>query len=263
MWADAVAWLLAPVLRWQVRQVRRRARQLPEAQGHRQGVAGTGRVRLRLLIVGDSSAAGVGATTQAQALSGRLGEALAQRLEGAVVWQVIARRGDSTADSVRAVSQATLGPADVLVTTVGLADLMDGVPPARWLQRLDRLGRVAARRAGVHHALHCGLPPLRGHPLPNPLRRVLAHRQRRYDAALARWTAQGGARSWLPYPFEPSPSADSVLMAEDGLHPGPAVYALWAQQLAQEIATAIVPRLPETTPTRAVRRAPGAPFTPR
>ena len=39
-------------------------------------------------------------------------------------------------------------------------------------------------------------------------------------------------------------------MAEDGFHPGPAVYALWAEQLAGMIANEIVPRLPETTPTR-------------
>ena len=252
MLADLAALLLAPLVGWQVAGVRRRSEELPEAQGHREGVSGTGRVKLRVLIVGDSSAAGVGARTQAQALSGRLGEARSQRLEGAVVWQVVARRGDTTADSVRALERLALRPADVMVTTVGLSDLIDRVPTSRWLRALDRLDRAAARRAGVRHVVHCGLPPVQSYPLPEPLRWVLAHGQRRYNRALAHWVTQWPDRSWLPIPFENELGADSVLMAGDGLHPGPAVYALWAEQLAQEISAVIVPGLPDTTPTRAL-----------
>ena len=97
---------LAPVLLWQGRQVRRNALRLPEAEGPREGVAGTGKVCLRVLIVGDSSAAGVGAKNQTQALAGRLSEALSQRLGGAVVWQLIARSGDTTRVSLNAVRKS-------------------------------------------------------------------------------------------------------------------------------------------------------------
>ena len=41
-----------------------------------------------------------------------------------------------------------------------------------------------------------------------------------------------------------------TLMAEDGFHPGPAIYALWAEQLAGKISSEICPLLPRTTPTR-------------
>jgi lysophospholipase L1-like esterase len=247
---EVARFFLSPLVRWQARQVRLRAAQLPEAQGNREGVSGVGRVRLRVLIVGDSSAAGVGAHTQAQALSGRLGEALSQRLGGAVVWQVVARRGDTTRDSIHALERMSLRPADVMVTTVGLSDLLGQVPPGRWLEQLDRLDRAAARRAGVHHIVHCGLPPMRSYPLPNPLRWVLGNGQQRYNQALAAWVERWPERWWLPIPFENQLASDSVLMAEDGFHPGPAVYALWAEQLAGMISSKIVPRLPETTPTR-------------
>ncbi|HEX3139841.1 MAG TPA: SGNH/GDSL hydrolase family protein, partial [Rhizobacter sp.] len=43
---------LLPVLLWQGRQVRRSALRLPEAEGPREGVAGSGKVCLRVLIVG-------------------------------------------------------------------------------------------------------------------------------------------------------------------------------------------------------------------
>ena len=60
---------LSPLLIWQGRQVRREAPRLPEATGPRLGLAGMERhsgamPRLRVLIVGDSSGAGVGAATQ-------------------------------------------------------------------------------------------------------------------------------------------------------------------------------------------------------
>ncbi len=244
------SWLLAPILHWQGRKVRQRARDIPEAEGSRQGVTGIGKVCLRILIVGESSAAGVGARTQAQALAGRLSEALSQRLGGAVVWQLVARRGDTTRDALLALRTQSLHPADVMVTALGLNDVLEQVSPRRWLNRLDRLDRLVAKRAGVHHVVHSGLPPVHSFLLPNPLRWILGMQARRYNQALADWVKAWPERWWLPLPFENEPSSDSVLMAEDGFHPGPAVYALWAEQLANMISHDIVPLLPQTTPTR-------------
>ncbi|MCR5885558.1 SGNH/GDSL hydrolase family protein [Rhizobacter sp. J219] len=255
----AIKFLLVPVLLWQGRQVRRDALRLPEAEGPREGVAGTGKVRLRILIVGDSSAAGVGAKNQIQALAGRLSEALSQRLHGAVVWQLIARSGDSTRTSLAAVRKLSLHPADVMVTALGLNDVVSQVPVARWLAQLDKLDRAATRRAGIKHVVHTGIPPVHAFPLlPNPLRWVLGTDAQAYNQALSAWTEQWPERWWLPVPIEPDippPGNDSsVLMAEDGFHPGPAAYAMWAEQLAGMIVREIVPRLPATLPTRRKRR---------
>jgi lysophospholipase L1-like esterase len=243
--------LLSPLLLWQGARVRRLALRLPEAEGSREGVAGTGRVRLRVLIVGDSSAAGVGAPTQGQALAGRLSEALSQRLGGAVVWQLVAHTGDTTRDALIALESAALHPADVMVTALGVNDVISQVPVRRWLAQLDELDRVAVQRAGVRHIVHSGVPPIHSFPLlPNPLRWVLGRDARRFNRALSVWIKRWPERWWLPVPFENERVSDSILMAEDGFHPGPAVYALWAEQLAGMIATELAPRLPATTPTR-------------
>jgi lysophospholipase L1-like esterase len=141
---NAAKLALLPLLVWQGRQVRRKATRLPEAEGPREGVAGTGKVCLRVLIVGDSSAAGVGVDNQTQALAGRLSEALSQRLGGSVVWQLIARSGDTTAQSLAALRTLSLHPADVMVTALGLNDVVAQVPPRRWLKRLNELNHAAA-----------------------------------------------------------------------------------------------------------------------
>jgi lysophospholipase L1-like esterase len=108
----------------------------------------------------------------------------------------------------------------------------------------------------VKHIVHSGVPPLQIFPLlPNPLRWVLASDAQRYNRLLAAWVRRTPDRWWLPLPIEedePLPDT-SVLMAEDGFHPGPALYALWAEQLAGMISREIVPRLPETLPTRRTR----------
>ena len=65
---------LSPVLLFQAVQLRRRALRLPEADGPRDGIAGDGPV-LRILIIGDSSAAGV-----AQ-IDARRGEAIKRKIE--------------------------------------------------------------------------------------------------------------------------------------------------------------------------------------
>lgn len=62
---------LAPVLLWQGRNVRRSTLRLPEAAGVRYGQVGRGPA-LRILLLGDSSAAGVGVSQQEQALAGQL-----------------------------------------------------------------------------------------------------------------------------------------------------------------------------------------------
>ncbi|MDH5538297.1 MAG: SGNH/GDSL hydrolase family protein [Rhizobacter sp.] len=242
---------LTPLLLWQGHGVRKRALRLPEAQGGRVGVAGTGPVCLRVLIVGDSSAAGVGAATQSQALAGRLSDALAQRLRGAVAWQLVAQTGHTTRDAVDALKRLPLHPADVMVTALGVNDVVAQVSSRRWLADLDKLNWLAHQRAGVRCSVHSSVPPMQSFPLlPQPLRWVLGEDARRFNRALATWVAGRTDRLMLPLPFADQLARPGNLMAEDGFHPGPAIYALWAEQLAGKISGEIVPRLPRTTPTR-------------
>src|SRR5882757_272104 len=89
---------LGPVLLAQGRYVRRVTPRLPEPEGLRQGIEGSGPL-LRLLILGDSSAAGVGVATQAEALSGRLVAALATTFR--VSWKLVATSGLTSAEVLK------------------------------------------------------------------------------------------------------------------------------------------------------------------
>ena len=85
--------LFSPLLLAQGRYTRAVTPRLPEPSGARSGQAGNGR-GLRLLIAGDSAAAGVGIEHQQAALSGQLVAALTPHFD--LCWQRIAQTGYTT-----------------------------------------------------------------------------------------------------------------------------------------------------------------------
>ena len=227
--------LLGPVLLWQGRRVRATALRLPEAAGPR-AVHGPG---LRVLIVGDSSAAGVGAPHQDDALAGRLAQALAVRLGQPVGWQLIATSGHRSAHALAALQAAEVAPADVLITALGVNDVVDQVPPAEALAALHGIHALATERAGVRLSIHCAAPPMQQFPLlPQPLRWFFGRQAARYNAALAGSVAGHPSRRVLHLPEAMQRNA-AALMAEDGFHPGPRGYALWAEALADQVASGL------------------------
>ncbi|WP_457422860.1 SGNH/GDSL hydrolase family protein [Roseateles sp. P5_E7] len=227
--------LLGPLLLWQGRRVRVTALRLPEAAGGRSRDGGA----LRLLIVGDSSAAGVGAAHQDEALAGRLAQALSTRLGQPVGWQLIATSGHRSVQALAALQAAELAPADVLITSLGVNDVVDQVLPREALIALDAIEAHARERAGVRISVHCAAPPMQSFPLlPQPLRWFFGQQAARFNAALA---AQVHGQAWrrvvhLPEAMQRDAAA---LMAADGFHPGPRGYALWAEALVERIVAAL------------------------
>lgn len=213
---------LAPILLAQGLVVRRRTIRLPEAAGPREGSAGSG-PRLRLLVLGDSAAAGVGAATQDEALVGRLRERLATR--HAVEWRLLARSGDTAADALGALDALGAAPVDVALTSIGVNDVIERTPRARFARTMRTIvARLA--EAGARRIVLSGLPPMERFPaLPQPLRAVVGARARALDAELAAVAEATGA-THLPLAFLAGLGA--AHMAPDGFHPGPVLYDAWA-----------------------------------
>ena len=231
---------LAPVLIAQGRRVRRIALRLPEAAGERQDVEGDGASTIRLLIVGDSATAGVGAAHQSDALAGRLAASLAGRLGPGthrVHWHLVARTGSTTADALELLDaawreRAGALQADVAVIGLGVNDVTGQVSVRRWLRTLEALALRLEQRHGARLVVVCGLPPMHLFPaLPQPLRWYLGATARRFDQALRRWAHRRPATVVAPMPQ----MTDPRMMAEDGFHPGPAAYRVWADALARAI----------------------------
>ncbi|MFY9211068.1 MAG: SGNH/GDSL hydrolase family protein [Aestuariivita sp.] len=220
---------LFPLLIVQALQVRRRALKLPEAAGPRFGEDGTGS-ELKLLILGDSSAAGVGVAHQDQALSGQLVRRLGQNHR--VTWRLEARTGATTRDALTRLDR--LGPErfDIAVVALGVNDVTRAVPLRVWLAQQERLILRLQQSFAVRHICLSGLPPMGEFPLlPHPLRWVLGRQARRLDTHLRSLADSYPAVSVTSLAFDLSVDH----MAEDGFHPGPEVYAAWADMLMGQI----------------------------
>ena len=120
---------LGPALLLQGLWVRMRTPRLPEANGPRRGQTGAG-PRLRLLVLGDSSAAGVGVASQSEALLGQLTRALGCRYT--VAYRLEARTGATTADALEILAHQGIGSFDVVVTALGVNDLTAGRKKTAW-----------------------------------------------------------------------------------------------------------------------------------
>ncbi|MDE9451191.1 SGNH/GDSL hydrolase family protein [Aliiroseovarius sp. Z3] len=218
---------LAPLLIVQALHVRRTAASLPEPPGPRAGQAGDG-PPLRVAIIGDSSAAGVGANHQSQALAGQLTKKLATQYR--LTWSLHARTG-ATSRSTLEEWPDNLGDVDIAVLVLGVNDVTRQTPLRRLLKSR---ARIYARLRDNHHAqrvLVTGVPPLDQFPLlPSPLRLVLGRQAQRIDAALAQ-QAVGLGVEYLPFTMSLDPEA----MAADGFHPGPAAYRQFADTLYRHI----------------------------
>lgn len=209
-----------------------RTPRLPEAAGPRAGYMGIGRP-LRLLIAGDSSAAGVGVTDQGAALSGRLVAALADGF--AIEWRLIARSGATTAATLKRLqADLTAGERfDAAVLALGVNDVIRQVRLDRWLESQRALHHRLTQALGVRFTYASGVPPMGRFPaLPATLAALLGKRAARFDAALADLSPRLSGHRHLPFAPE---LLDSTIMASDGFHPGATAYTHWAQILAKAI----------------------------
>ena len=230
VWAERTLLLsLAPLLVLQGKYARAVTPRLPEPPGARSGREGSGPM-LRLLIAGDSAAAGVGVTHQQAALSGQLVTTLASYFD--VHWLLIAKTGYSTNDLLRRLQQEPALSFDVAVLSLGVNDVTGAVRMGTWLTQQKELVTLLLRRFDVKRIVLTSVPPMhRFKALPQPLRAVLGARARRFNTRLTSAVGTWHACELLSMTLPIGPDA----LAADGFHPSHSTYHDWALQLAERV----------------------------
>jgi lysophospholipase L1-like esterase len=232
--------MLTPLLVAQALRTRARLPRLPEAAGDRHGREGRGPL-LRLLITGDSSAAGVGVVHQREALAGQLPAMLAQACDARVDWRLVARSGLSTAQTLHLLQREPLPHFDLAVVVTGVNDVIDQVPSHQAVSAREALANHCRNALGVLHVVFAPLPPVHEMPgLPQPLRWVAGTDARRHDRALQRWATTRSDVSRVDFSMQ----LNRGVLASDGVHPGEPVYRQSAAAIAEHIAARVWPTLP-------------------
>jgi lysophospholipase L1-like esterase len=220
---------LWPLLWLQALYVRRVAPCLPEPPGRRTGTTGRG-PPIRLLVAGDSGAAGVGAATQDEGLCGQLVRCLSPH--HTVHWCVLAANGLDSPGLLKMLEAAPCAHFDVVVLSIGANDATGLLCPLRWAHWQDRLATLIDHRFSPALLVHSAVPPMHAClALPQPLRWFMGRWARQMNEALAAMLLLQRVRimHWHPE------TTTTLGMAIDGIHPSATGYAVWAEGLSPQI----------------------------
>ena len=214
-------------------RTRRRALRLAPAAGPREGlVGGSGAEEpLRLLLFGESTVAGVGASCLDYALAGRLAAALGERLRRPVAWQALGENGITSGEArERLLPQVAGRFFDQVILVFGVNDTTSLRSLERW--RADCAALIDGFQAAGAQVTCTAVPPLRHFSaLPGLLRALLGWRGRLLDEALRDLAGATGA-GYCPISLDLLPD----YLAIDGFHPSQLGYQVWAGALADWLA---------------------------
>jgi lysophospholipase L1-like esterase len=236
---------LLPIALAQGYWTRKRTPRLPDAAGPDSGIAVACRPRssasfhpnssLKLIVLGESTVAGMGARTHEFALTGQTAAAIARHCGRSVGWQAIGESGITARAALAALVPRLVGQsADLVVMVLGVNDSIGFTTAARWAADVDHLVQAVRAQVGAQPIVLAGVPPMNVFPaLSRPLSFVLGARARVLDTATAKLAARLSRLVHVPFEID----GGRELFCADGFHPSELGYKLWGEQLG-EIAAA-------------------------
>ncbi len=238
----AIALALAPMLVPQTVKLRATVPILPEPPFPWEG-GSTDINPLRLLVLGDSMAVGVGVATAVEGLAGHLADELTRCTGRPVWWRARGRNGATARDVIRDhLAEALAAPTDVVVISLGANDAMQVRSDRAFRRDIRHIVHDIASRHPEAIVLMSALPAFHRYELlPEPLRTTLALHAQALEVA-ARRALERFPRAHMTPPLPPYPDN---FFASDDFHPGPAGYPVWARFIvADAVKHGIAARIP-------------------
>lgn len=238
---------LLPLLLIQGYWVKKTTPRLPDAAGPLQGAAPGDGEPLRMIALGESTVAGVGARTHETGLAGQLALRISRQAQRSVEWTVVARSGiNARACRSELVPKLTGHRADVVMIALGVNDAIEMHTSRRWTADIERLIEDIRAQVGDALVLLSGVPPLDYFPaLPQPLSFVFGARSAALEGAAFKLVKRLKRVVYVPFLME----SRRELFCADGFHPSELGYHEWAAQLAAAFASHVQsarmdPRIP-------------------
>ncbi|MCJ8295040.1 MAG: SGNH/GDSL hydrolase family protein [Colwellia sp.] len=203
--------------------------QLPEENGERSGYCCDG-IKLNLLIIGDSAAAGVGVDEQSEALASLLAVKLA--VNHTVNWCLIANTGYTSIDVINELTALPAQSFDYVLVSVGVNDVTHLTRSNHWVTNLSTIVELLNAKFSAPKVFLASVPPMHLFTaIPNPLRWWLGLRAKRLNELMTSAVKSNSHCSVLSFdlPFQPE------FLAEDGINPSNLAYQAWANKAVDAI----------------------------
>ncbi len=222
---------LAPFLFLQGAITRWKVGVLPDAQGPKNGVYGDGPNPAKLLVIGESTVAGLGARNHDLALAGQFAKYLGDHIDRSVAWDVIGRNGVTarrTIDElVPLVADKTY---DYVLLGIGGNDVMKLSSPRSWRRDMLELIGIMRRRNpdAVIFISNCPMI-IYTSAIPPPSKDLLWQLSQMHDANIKEFTRDLERVFYYPQPVKVPLEG----FFADGIHPSEQGYADWSRAMIE------------------------------
>jgi lysophospholipase L1-like esterase len=223
-------WLMLPWVLPQAIWVRRRAPRFRGPSGELCGQTGEQPTQ-RIVGVGDSIIAGVGANLATETITSQLALHWHKTTGTTVEWMAYGKIGARSARVRSLVESLNRDDRVALVLiSAGVNDITGLTTTRKWIADFDALVTVLRERFPNSRLVLLGIPPLDVFPaLPLPLRRVLGWRAAHYDRLARCYCDSQPGLYYVPIESRPTPEEFS----NDGFHPSAASYAVLARDIVR------------------------------
>lgn len=235
---------LLPAIYWQGRSVEADIPTLPDASGL-SGTCGKGHGQdFHLLLIGESTIAGVGVETHEHSIAGHLSRELHERLERPIAWNVHAGSGFTVQKiNRRILPQIPNNPIDLIVIGVGANDAFKLSTLRKWRKSIRSMIEHLQKRFTDVPIVFMHTPPVKEFPVFTSLLRfsignlceifgddlgnLVDEFKRVYFAG-----TKLSIHDWKER-YELTCSVDDLF--SDGVHPSELTYQLWSRDIAKFI----------------------------
>jgi lysophospholipase L1-like esterase len=226
--AGAVIAPFAPLLFLQGQVTRWKVGLLPEAEGPA-GLTGGRENPAKLLVLGESTVAGLGARTHEMALGGRFAEGLSKRIGRAVSWTVVGRNGVTARRTIDELLPLVPDERfDYILLGIGGNDVMKLSSPKKWrrdmVELLERLREHSP--AAVIFISNCPMI-IHSPAIPQPIKGILWELSKMHNANIIEFTSNLERVHYYPQPVD----VEFDGFFADGIHPSEQGYRDWAEAM--------------------------------
>jgi lysophospholipase L1-like esterase len=218
----------APFLFLQGQYTRRKIGRLPDAQGETIGKFGGENESVKLLAIGESTVAGVGAQTHETALTGQFAKHLSNKIGRSVEWFAVGRSGIRAGETIRElVPKIPDEKFDYIMVGLGGNDVLKLSSPRKWRRDMIRLLGILKEKNPSAKIFITNAPAVRLSPvLPQPIKFILGHLSALHDKNTKEFTRE---MKDVFYYHQPTEVIEGFFA--DGLHPSEKGYDVWSETI--------------------------------
>lgn len=235
--AAAVVLPVAPFLILQGQYTRKKVGLLPDAAGDKTGIVGEGvGAAARLLVIGESTVAGLGARNHELALTGQFAKRLATRIGRPVEWTVIGKNGVTARRTIdELVPQMPADKKfDYILLGIGGNDVMKLSSPKKWRRDMIELLGILRDKNPEAVVFISNCPMIKYSPvMPHPIKFLLWELSKLHNANIREFTDGMDRVHYFPQPID----VDVSNFFADGIHPSEQGYSDWADAMLRHFDT--------------------------